>query len=261
MHQCQETWRLIALILHLQTRRFLLRQCAQSNLVNHLLRSVPPSLHKRALAEFDDALQDATDTLLAIDTSSCWPQVSNATSFGGFGLRSSRLHSAGAYIAEYEGSADALEKLRAAINDPALVLPDGAIEQSKYGQLVSQTQFDRLLAATAEPYHQARLRGVSAKSSAVCLNVIPSPSLGLAIPNAEHHILTLWWLGLRVYGAAHLCPICRSAKMDANGYHALTCRHGGHLGIRHHGIRDEVFRSSQTAQSNGGTTYGRTLYA
>ena len=47
--------------------------------------------------------------------------------------------------------------------------------------------------------------------------------------------------------------------MDANGYHALTCRHGGHLGIRHHGIRDEVFRSSQTAHMSPGLEVGNLL--
>ncbi len=45
--------------------------------------------------------------------------------------------------------------------------------------------------------------------------------------------------GMDVYDSVFACPSCGVA-MDRAGYHALTCRHAGSLGVRHNALR-EIF--------------------
>ena len=38
-----------------------------------------------------------------------------------------------------------------------------------------------------------------------------------------------------------MCPFCPDTALDPLGHHAVTCRHGGDVDIRHNRLRDEVF--------------------
>jgi hypothetical protein len=87
---------------------------------------------------------------------------------------------------------------------------------------------------------------VSAKHAAAWLTVIPNKGLRLAFTPPEFVVLVRWWLGLDVYRHDHQCPLCHNA-CDAHGYHALTCRWGGHIGVRHDAVRDVVFHAAQAA--------------
>ena len=38
-----------------------------------------------------------------------------------------------------------------------------------------------------------------------------------------------------------MCPFCPDMALDPLGHHAVTCRHGGDVVIRHNRLRDEIF--------------------
>ena len=50
-----------------------------------------------------------------------------------------------------------------------------------------------------------------------------------------------WWLGLDTSGRS-MCPFCPDTALDPLGHHAVTCRNGGDVDIRHNRLRDEVCR-------------------
>ena len=80
---------------------------------------------------------------------------------------------------------------------------------------------------------------MSGRGSASWLGVIPSADLGYVLTPPEFTVLLRWWCGMDVYDSVFACPSCGVA-MDRSGYHALTCRHAGSLGVRHNALR-EIF--------------------
>jgi hypothetical protein len=103
---------------------------------------------------------------------------------------------------------------------------------------VDQQAFAALLAA-ASLLDRARLLSVSGRGAAAWLGVIPSADLGYVLTPPEFTVLIKWWCGMDVFGSVFACPSCGYA-MDRAGYHALTCRHAGSLGVRHNALR-EIF--------------------
>ena len=67
----------------------------------------------------------------------------------------------------------------------------------------------------------------------------PSADLGYVLTPPEFTVLLKWWCGMDVFDSVFACPSCGCA-MDRGGYHALTCRHAGTLGVRHNALR-EIF--------------------
>ena len=49
-----------------------------------------------------------------------------------------------------------------------------------------------------------------------------------------------WWLGLDTSGRS-MCPFCPDTALDPLDHHAVTCRHGGDVVMRHNRLRDEIF--------------------
>ena len=49
-----------------------------------------------------------------------------------------------------------------------------------------------------------------------------------------------WWLGLDTSGRS-MCPFCSDTVLDPLGHHAVTCRHGGDVVIRHNRLQDDIF--------------------
>ena len=64
------------------------------------------------------------------------------------------------------------------------------------------------------------------------MSVIPSVS-------NEYQAALRWWLGLNTSGGV-MCPFCPKTILDSLGLHALTCRHGGDVVIRHNLLRDII---------------------
>ncbi len=85
---------------------------------------------------------------------------------------------------------------------------------------------------------RARLLSVSGRGAGAWLGVIPSEALGYVLTPPEFTVL-IKWCGMEVFDSVFACPSCGYA-MDHAGYHALTCRHAGSLGVRHNALR-EIF--------------------
>ena len=77
--------------------------------------------------------------------------------------------------------------------------------------------------------------------------MIPSKALSQVYDSREYGILTSLCLGLKLPFAGHIaCPFCKET-MDPYGYHSLTCRKGGCLGVRHNALRDAFIRFCKVA--------------
>ena len=47
-----------------------------------------------------------------------------------------------------------------------------------------------------------------------------------------------WWLGLKTTRASSCCLLCAEIALDLLGHHALSCRRGGDVVLRHNQLRD-----------------------
>ena len=102
---------------------------------------------------------------------------------------------------------------------------------------------DQLFSTLLESFshsNRARLLSVAALHSSSWLSVVPSPGLGLHLESNEYQMAIKWWLGLDTSGQS-MCPFCPDTALDPLGHHAVTCRHGGDVVIRHYRFRDEIF--------------------
>ena len=73
------------------------------------------------------------------------------------------------------------------------------------------------------------LLSVAAPHASSRLSVVPSPGLGLHLESNEYQMAIRWWLGLDTSGWS-MCP---DTALDPLGHHAVTCKHGRDVVIRH----------------------------
>ena len=85
---------------------------------------------------------------------------------------------------------------------------------------------------TSSPANEARLLSSSAAHAGSWLSVVPSVGLGLHLESYEFHTAVKWWLGMNTT-ARLSCPFCPDIALDPLGQHAVSCRHGGDVVIRH----------------------------
>ena len=78
-----------------------------------------------------------------------------------------------------------------------------------------------LLQVSEYPVGTVRLLSVSSPNAGAWLQALPSPSLGLHLPNGSFRIACGVRLGANVC-EHHICPSCRS-PVDKKGLHGLSC--------------------------------------
>ena len=86
----------------------------------------------------------------------------------------------------------------------------------------------------------------------------PSISWGLHLESNEYRMAIKWWLGLETSGQS-MCPFCPDTTLDPLGHHAVTCRHGGDVVIRHNHLRDEIFDLCRRAHLSASVDRGHGL--
>ena len=92
---------------------------------------------------------------------------------------------------------------------------------------------------TSSPANKARLLSASAPHASSWLSVTPSLGLGLHLDPAEFQIAVMWWLGTCMSSSTQsVCPFCPDITLDPLGHHAVSCRHGGDVVIRHNRLRN-----------------------
>ena len=90
---------------------------------------------------------------------------------------------------------------------------------------------------TSSAANKARLLSASAPHASSWLWVVPSLGLGLHHDPAEFQITVMWWLGMNS-SIQSVCPFCPNITLDPLGHHAVSCRHGGDVVIRHNCLRN-----------------------
>ena len=234
-----------------QVAFLLLRQCASFCKFVHLARSAPPSYIAEGLALFDKEVRQCFSECTALDTSDIdWMQAQLNLSRGGLGLRSLSCHSAAAYLSSLSSSgfnksfnlnlSESIvlfnELVPAADSISEEILATSNLRQHTLSGKIEDQQF-RQLFDLSSPANRARLLSVSSCHAASWLTVIPSPDLNLHLEPNEFQVAIKWWLGMDV-SFDSCCPYCPNHRLDLLGHHALTCKHGGDVVLRHNSLRD-----------------------
>ena len=257
-NKCDESSKLLSGLvdvaaIDLQVAVTLLRICGSFCKMIHLARVTPPSLASDALVSFDLKVRQCFTLASAIDVpDSAWSQAELGLKFGGIGLRSVSYHAAAAFISSLTfsgfGSAEDYHLQQAVVTYNSQVSVSEAITvESTLASPITQKvlsgrveeQLFKSLLESSSPANKARLLSVSAPHAASWLSVIPSVSLGLHLEPNEYQVAMRWWLGLDISGGV-MCPFCPEIALDSLGHHAVTCRHGGDVVIRHNLLRDVV---------------------
>ena len=94
---------------------------------------------------------------------------------------------------------------------------------------------------------RARFLSVSSPHAASWVSVIHSEGLlGLHLQPSEVQVAIKWWLGLDT-SCGSICPLCPGRVLDSLGHHALTCKRGGDVVIRHNKLRDTLAETYRRA--------------
>ena len=240
--------------------------CGFSKLV-HILRTVPPTQARKGARAFDEALRRATRVCLRIPMLGVvWDQAVLSVARGGLGLRLTSPHRSAAYIASVTECAHldgwdaaACGHWAASVEDydrqvgpgariGTSATPTAPRTQHDLSAAIDDVSFARRVASVnpADTFMIAHLQSVGTADAGLWLDNAPCKTLGMSFTPAAFTALIRWRLGLPVCGEGQLCPFCKSCKADSRGYHLLTCRWGGNLGVRHDGVRD-VFYSACVA--------------
>eukprot|EP00731_Ephydatia_muelleri_P019560 Em0012g385a len=232
-----------------QVAFLLLRQCAAFCKLVHLARSAPPSHIAEGLALFDKDVRQCFAECTAVDAADVeWMQAQLSLSRGGLGLRSLSSHCVAAYLASISSSGcdkwnllvEPIELFNGLVPaEDAITLETLATSNMRQHSLsgkIEDQQF-RQLFHISSPANRARLLSISSRHAASWLTVVPSPGLNLHLEPNEFQIAVKWWLGMDVsFGSC--CPHCPDHRLDPLGHHALTCKHGGGVVLRHNSLRD-----------------------
>ena len=104
MKKFREVWASIQKLDHLQTQALLLRYCASFCKVVHLFRTVPPHLLTAELGEFDKEFRESMESITRQTSDFTWAFMGLGCKMGGLGLRPSKLHALGGYLASFSGA-------------------------------------------------------------------------------------------------------------------------------------------------------------
>eukprot|EP00731_Ephydatia_muelleri_P001016 Em0001g1016a len=183
-------------------------------------------------------------------TEAAWCQSQLSLRFGGFGLHSLSHHSSAAFIASFCSSgfatADnhhlihAVNTFNSLVSTSDAISPESAIESPPLQRSLSY-KLDSLTHSSlydlASPANKARLLSASASLATSWVSVLPSGEPGLHFDHREFRTAISWWLGLETTTAS-CCLLCPEIALDPLGHHALSCRRGGDVVLRHNQLRD-----------------------
>ena len=120
------------------------------------------------------------------------------------------------------------------------ISPESAIEspppQRSLSHTLDSSTYNSLY-DSASPANKARLLSTSASLATSWVSVLPSGEPGLHLDPSEFRTAISWWLGLETTTAS-CCLLCPEIALDPLGHHALSCRRGGDVVLRHNQLRD-----------------------
>ena len=223
----------------------LLRASAGYARLVHTMRCCPPAGHETALEQFDYLVQECFSSFTGLHVeASAWQQASRGLGQAGLGLRSTKVHAPGAYLAsvgacarlcgELDGGywldhsgdvAAALSALNACL-DPTQQLTAAAalgLTQKDLSRRIDGAGWQAQLHATSA-VGKATLLSEATPGARAFLTCAPSGRTRMepAVFVAEIRVR----LGIAEAAADTWCPKC-DAILDTHGYHAGMCMAGG----------------------------------
>ena len=237
--------------LHVATS--LLRICGSFCKLVHLARTTPPSISADSLQSFDEEVRICFSSCLAVDIPDVhWQQARLSLSFGGLGFRSLSHHGCAAFIASLSCSGigrasnrhlvSAISRFNTLVSTSDVITLEATLSSPPSQHALSRKLDSHLfhsIMMTSSPANKARLLSSSAAHASSWLSVVPSVGLGLHLDSSEFHTAVKWWLGMNST-ARSSCPFCPDIALDPLGHHAVSCRHGGDVVIRHNRLRNII---------------------
>lgn len=263
----------------------LLRFCAGSTLVNHLMRSFGPH---PSFARLDNAVVLAVQSIGSLpqfgtpeETLNVIAQIHLPVRLGGLGLRSAGAHAAAAHISAVCASRlvapiicpshaslppldsdPRVQECLATSSPTCLVLPPVALalarERLQHVELEAKKRFQRALSEIIDQStldslsltHAATARFKSCSASGAILS-LPHPDdepKDLWLPAEMFTMLLRYRLGLPVDTRAHPCTICNGKHIsDQYGNHSLSCMTGGNHTTIHNAMRNIISKLASYA--------------
>ena len=237
--------------LHVATS--LLQICGSFCKPVHLTRTTPPSTLHDSLRFFEEEVRHCFSSCAAVDIPDVhWQQAQLSLSFGGLGFHFLSHHCCAAFISSLSfsgiGRVSNRHLVSAISSFNTLVSPSDAITvEAILSSPPSQHTLSRKLDShlfhsimmTSSPANKACLLSSSVAHASSWLSVVPSFGLGLHLESSEFHIAVKWWLGMNST-ARSSCPFCPDIALDPLGHHAVSCRHGGDMVIRHNRFQNII---------------------
>ena len=261
-----ELMRLLPGIGNPQVALRLLRHCGSYCKVVHNMRTTPPDHQLDALQRFDTEVRETFGLMTGLaPTDSEWDQAARGMAHAGLALRQTALHAPAAYMASLGASSDLARALDAEFSTDT---PHMARALTAYNNLVPEPQ--RLSAeaalvakrrdlsaavdhaghetrlSTACMEDQATLRSECEPGARALWQAVPNRALGLAMEPAEFVAEIRQRLCMQECADDRWCPLC-DAVMDRKVRHPRMCAAGGDRTLRHHSVRNFVYRRAVAA--------------
>lgn len=244
-----------------QVRYNVLRQCVAFGPMVFLMRTVPPVQLAPSAYKYDAIIREAFSDILGpaptILTDNAWSQATFSVKAGGLGLRSAANHRHAAFLGSCHSASSFDSWDTASDSDYSKAQQEwsngfpscsvvGNESQKQLSGHVDNEAFWQLYRKFPDKRNKGRLRAVNGHDAGVFFNCMPCKALHLDVPPAHFRIIVRWWLGMNLYPSTHSCPRC-GHSCDLQGYHSLTCKYGGDLGVRHNALRNVVLLAAHGA--------------
>ncbi len=243
----------------------ILSACLGSCKMMYAMRTTRPEWASSVMQDFDSIIRETLESTLgsAIDDES-WRQAQLSTSSGGLGLRSADAHATAAFLASSTCSAELCQKIdpgftwnesglgtvarqyNASVPATKWVAVDqqpsegeGGLKQSDLSEALEDAQFASLK-AQGSTEDKARLEAAAAAHAGAWLNAPATRAAGLRLTTAEFAVAALLRIGGRILSRERWCPKC-DQQLTQRAHHAVRCRAGGDITVRHNSLRDECF--------------------
>jgi hypothetical protein len=253
-----------------QLQYILLKYCVAMPRFNFQLRVANPDHIPVAIAQFDDVLRTAVESLMgncqlsAVDMT----RMSLPVTMSGFGMPLARTTALPAHIASRlssltlqmrllrHGDEDLLlHRVRPLVATFNSLLPEDqhvtidkirAAHESQHmlSSLVNKVELANLIARIETPRDRHVIQACL-RDSGAWLEVFPNPAFGMVLNAREWRACARFRLGKPIFSEPTRCPCCNNATMDIYGIHATYCQAEGDCIARHNMVRDAIFDAAR----------------
>jgi len=218
---------------------------------------------------FDKIIRICFENITATNfDNNAWQQICLPMKLGGFGLRSTSIHSNAAYISSQINTTKLIGSLCKLNNYSIADLPinnaftnlqflgcnininsnsDLIYSQRNISSIIDEA-LQKELISKSDTNNKLRLTAVGIKHASDWIKSLPNSALNHKLKNEEYSILVKLWTGTQIINTNSVCKAKECSKsMDIYAHHALTCHVAGDRLFRHNLIRDWLFNLAAEA--------------